>query len=495
MRTWLIPVFLIATIVASSSADAAKKAPLVFERQKGRGVCVRLPGQICTLYTISLAQRRLDEGRLYTLPPGVPTFQPSPSIVPSQEFLQYAKAPAYLQQKYALPSSPIAPPSNAPTAAPVTIMIVDYTHDPVAEYDMNVFRKQFNLPQCTIASGCFTMWNTSGTKENPNDPSTYPALDTAGGDGSIQAETSTDLDAASTLCPTCHIALVEVDFNQENYTTYPLFFKGVGVAKIIHPDVVSLSYAWPEQQVGGNDALVATLRVPIMASSGDGGYEQDNSTFAPVGFPAASRYVTAVGGTDFDYYSGALNALSGISGSGCSSRFPVPAFQISLHLCGGRAISDISAESNYLPVYDSYCPPGLTQNGGTCGWFYGNGTSLSAPLVASLYASAAQVVKQLLALASQQHCTAAQIARIHAIPMPGGLYAQPQTKFTTVVGLAGFVQPCPIAIFCTEGAGWHGPGGFGNPNSYMTFFKGSIRRGPYPAPPSCSAAYDPILGP
>ena len=80
--------------------------------------------------------------------------------------------------------------------------------------------------------------------------------------------------------------------------------------------------------------------VAITASSGDNGYG--------VGYPAASRYVTAVGGTTLALGSGGSyggeSAWSG-SGSGCSAYEPKPAWQTDTG-CPRRSVADVSADAD-----------------------------------------------------------------------------------------------------------------------------------------------------
>ena len=119
--------------------------------------------------------------------------------------------------------------------------------------------------------------------------------------------------------------------------------------------------------------------VPITVSSGDAGYGPE--------FPAASRYVTAVGGTTLTLGSDnsrlSETAWSG-AGSGCSSYEAKPAWQTDSS-CARRTIADVSADadpSTGASVYDSQGYQGRV------GWFKVGGTSLSAPLIAGVYALA-----------------------------------------------------------------------------------------------------------
>ena len=130
----------------------------------------------------------------------------------------------------------------------------------------------------------------------------------------------------------------------------------------------------------------------ITVSSGDSGYG--------VEYPAASQYVTAVGGTTLTQASNSRGwtetAWSG-AGSGCSAYEPKPSWQHDTGLrqadrrrCLGRRRSELG-----LGVYDTYNSCGsssfcdyLIELGavqGLDGWAQVGGTSLSSPLIASVY--------------------------------------------------------------------------------------------------------------
>jgi hypothetical protein len=119
--------------------------------------------------------------------------------------------------------------------------------------------------------------------------------------------------------------------------------------------------------------------VAITVSSGDGGYG--------VEFPAASQYVTEVGGTTL-----ALNPNGGYgsetawngSGSGCSAYIAKPTWQTDTG-CSNRTVADVSADADPntgAAVYDS------VKYQGRAGWFQVGGTSFSAPQVTAVYALA-----------------------------------------------------------------------------------------------------------
>ena len=77
--------------------------------------------------------------------------------------------------------------------------VVDGPSDPSAEADMNVYRKEFGLPECTEANKCFKQLNSNGEVSHPTTTSGTTWHD----------EIALDLDMVSAACQECHIDLVE----------------------------------------------------------------------------------------------------------------------------------------------------------------------------------------------------------------------------------------------------------------------------------------------
>jgi len=98
-------------------------------------------------------------------------------------------------------------------------------------------------------------------------------------------EVSLDLDMVSAACPKCHILLVEASSN-----SLTNLFAAENTAARLGATEISNSWGGSEFSSERNyDTYFNHPGIPITVSSGDGGYG--------VQFPAASRYVTAVGGT------------------------------------------------------------------------------------------------------------------------------------------------------------------------------------------------------
>ncbi|MGI8682305.1 MAG: S53 family peptidase [Mycobacteriales bacterium] len=319
--------------------------------------------------------------------------------------------PADLQSAYALPS--------ATAGSGQTIAIVDAYNDPSAEADLGVYRSQYGLSSCTTANGCFS-------KVDQNGGTAYPRNDSG-----WSQEISLDVDMASAICPNCKILLVEA--------TTPSFANlgaAVNTAARLGAQAISNSY-------GGSDASDANYGQyynhpghAITVSSGDNGYG--------VEYPASSQYVTAVGGTHLIRASGtrgwAETAWSG-AGSGCSAYNAKPSWQTDGG-CAKRTVADVSAVADPatgVAVYDSYASKG------TKGWLVFGGTSVSAPIIAGVYALAGNG---------------------SAVNYGSYPYSHTASLFDVVGGSNG---SCSTAYLCNAVTGFDGPTGLGTPNGTGAF--------------------------
>src|SRR5262249_5087430 len=142
----------------------------------------------------------------------------------------------------------------------------------------------------------------------------YPATDAG-----WALEIALDVDTAHGICPNCKILLVEATTN-----SFADLGTAVNRAVTMGANVVSNSYGGGELPTG-TSADSSYFNHPggvTTASSGDGGYG--------VEYPAASRYVTAVGGTSLTV-DGNKNWVSETAwsgaGSGCSAYETKPSWQ------------------------------------------------------------------------------------------------------------------------------------------------------------------------
>jgi subtilase family serine protease len=329
--------------------------------------------------------------------------------------------PADLQNAYRLPSG------TAGSGA--TVAIVDAMDDPKAESDLATYRAQFGLPPCTTANGCFRKVNQNGAA------SPLPAPD-AGWAGEI----SLDVDMVSAVCPRCKILLVES--NQPDNS----LFTAIDTAARMGAKFISNS--WGGSESSGQDTFdqqhLNKPGVAITASSGDGGFG--------VIHPAASRFVTAVGGTSLRRASNTRGwtetAWNG-AGSGCSRFSPKPPWQKDPG-CARRSVADVSA------VADPATGVAVFLTFGGSGWSVFGGTSASAPIVASVYALAGTPA-----------------ANTNPASYP---YAHTGNLFDVTSGSNGSCSP---TYLCNAGTGFDGPTGLGTPNGVGAFTAG----GSPPPPP------------
>jgi len=178
----------------------------------------------------------------------------------------------------------------------------------------------------------------------------------------------------------------------------------------------------------------------ITASSGDSGYG--------VQYPAASQYVTAVGGTTLKRDSstrGWGETAWSSAGSGCSTYDAQPSWQGAnaniASVCAKRAVADVSADADPntgVAVYDSYAYQGQS------GWLVFGGTSVASPIIASVYALAG-----------------------NSATVTYGSFPYSHSASLNDV-LSGSNGSCGN-LLCNATTGWDGPTGLGTPNGTGSF--------------------------
>lgn len=320
--------------------------------------------------------------------------------------------PMQFRTAYGLPSS----------ASKVhTIAIVDAFNDPNIEADLGVYSKHYGLPPCTKANGCLKKVSQTGGTSYPKTNSGW-AL-----------EISLDVEIAHAICPNCKILLVEATSNSvanllaaEDYA-------------VKHANIVSNSWGGDEFSAETTSTYNGHFNhpgIPITVSTGDTGYG--------VQFPASSQFVTAVGGTTLTLNSNNARSKETVwsgAGSGCSAYVAKPTWQKDSR-CIRRTVADVSADANPTTgaaVYDS-----VTYQGHS-GWFKVGGTSLSAPIIAAIYA----------------------LAGNGASTIDGSYpYSHRSGLFDVTSGSNG---TCSGSYLCTAKTGYDGPSGLGAPKGKTAF--------------------------
>jgi N-acetylneuraminic acid mutarotase len=324
-------------------------------------------------------------------------------------------SPANIQSAYNLPAA---------TGSPL-VAIIDAFDDPNAESDLAVYRAQFGLPACSTANGCFQKVAQDGSTNYPPPP---PA-----GDDWV-SEITLDLDAVSAACPNCRILLVEANTDADS-TSLPT---AVETARTMGAKIISMSWGGLEDGTeNSQDAQYFDYPgIVFTASSGDKGYSA-----GPI-YPSTSQYTVSVGGTTLTQAPGTARGWSesawGGAGSGCSADVTKPSFQSGITACGTRADTDISADADPnsgLAIYNSYSDSG---------WDVYGGTSLSAPLIAAMYAVAG-----------------GPAAGTTPASYP---YTDPNQATDINDVTSGSNGSCTPSALCAAGPGWDGPTGLGTPN-------------------------------
>ena len=311
--------------------------------------------------------------------------------------------PPDLQGAYSLPSSS--------GGSGQTVAVTEAADNPNLESDLGTYRAQYGLPSCTTANGCFRKVNGSGVQGN------YPPGDTGWG-----GEASLDVDMISAVCPGCRILVVE--------STDLVGAQNVAVS-------LGARYISNSWGTGSNlgDSAFNHAGVVDVASSGDSGFG--------VSYPAGEQSVVAVGGTSLNRASGTSRGWSETAwsgaGSGCASGEPKPSWQHDTG-CSSRTIADVSAVADPgtgVAFYDTY---------GQGGWGVVGGTSVASPIIASVYALAANPPS--------------------GQPAASTLYANAGALHDVTSGSNGSCSP---AYLCNAGSGYDGPTGLGTPNGTAAF--------------------------
>ncbi len=407
MRTHLITVLVVlgSTLgLAVGNVETATAVPT--SDSHGKRLCTSAPAGEAACMAIEMVDasgRRLDPLRA----------RPGRSVTTSPAAATGVSGltPAQIQSAYAL---------TGLTSGGRTVAIVDAYGYPNAERDLGIYRSQWGLPACTRANGCLRVINQNGGAVLPKFNAGWAA------------EQALDLDAVSATCPDCRILLVQA--RSASFTDL-----GTAVSTAARqPGVVAISNSY-----GGGDMADSSYGaaynhpgIAVTASTGDSGYQGG-------AFPASSRYVTAVGGTSLVAAPGTPRGWSESvwsgSGSGCTTLNAAPAGQTpAMTGCGGRAMADVAAVADPATGLATYAPTSKTSSS----WAQYGGTSLSAPIIAGVYALSGNTV-----------------GYANSIP-----YAHPGGLFDVSAGSNG-----SCTSWCTGKAGWDGPTGLGTPNGTSAF--------------------------
>ncbi len=297
------------------------------------------------------------------------------------------------------------------------IAIVDAFHYKTAEKDLKKYRKQFGLPPCTKANGCFKQVDQNGGHSF------------VGTNLGWNQEAALDLDMASAMCPSCKLILVEG--NSNSFADLAAAVNTASTLSGVH--VISNSYGGGEAGTAPFESSYDHPGIAVTVSSGDSGFG--------VQFPASSPHVTAVGGTSLQTASNSRGwsetAWSG-AGSGCSTVYAKPSWQTDSG-CVRRTVADVSAVADPNTGVAVYGPI----SGTISTWLVFGGTSVAAPVIGGVYA-----------------------VNGGSVTYGSDPYANTGALFDVTSGSNG---SCGGSYLCTAKPGYDGPTGLGTPNGVGAF--------------------------
>jgi subtilase family serine protease len=314
-----------------------------------------------------------------------------------------------------------------------TIAIVDAFSNPNVFADLKVYNATMGLPKfpkctATVTTKCIAILNQLGKKKP------LPPTDSGWG-----LEIALDVQTAHAVCQNCRINLYEANDN-----SFANLGAAVNKAAAQGADAISNSYGAFGFDCGTQPAYNHT-KIAVTVSTGDSGFG--------IACPANQNTVVAVGGTTLNLNGShgyvSESAWSG-GGSGCSTVISAQSWQLSATNwaaigCGTkRGMADVSADANPstgAAVYDTF---------GFGGWLVVGGTSLSAPLIAGVYALAGNVTTWNYPAQS--------------------VYLSPGSLHDVTTGSNGSGGTCTThPLQCHAGVGYDLPTGIGTPNGLGGF--------------------------
>ena len=340
----------------------------------------------------------------------------------------YGYGPADLASAYKWPF--------APSASWVwngqTVAIVDAYDNPNAEADLSAYRARFGLPACTSANGCFQKVNQGGG-------STPPKANVGWGQ-----EIDLDIQMVSAVCPECKILLVEANSN-----SFTDLGAAVNQAAALGANAISNSYG-TSSEFSSEKAYEAYYNHPQHR----GHRQQRRQRLRHIvsgRLEIRRRGRRARDSSRIPPTRGWSESAWSKAGSGCSSLISKPSWQHDAG-CSKRTVADVSAVADPktgVAVYDSY------GSAGGANWYVFGGTSVSSPIIASVYALAGN---------------AGSVDYAAKLP-----YASPGSLFDVTGGNNGScvkgktAGSSTTAYLCTAGLGYDGPTGLGTPNGTAAF--------------------------
>ncbi|MFI6844047.1 S8 family serine peptidase [Kitasatospora sp. NPDC050467] len=286
-----------------------------------------------------------------------------------------------------------------------TVVIVDSFGSPTIQHDLEVFDKQWGIPDTQVE---VVKWGNVP----PFDPTNADHTGWAG-------ETTLDVEYAHAIAPDAHIVLVETGVAETEGTTGlpEMMDAEKAIIKSGRADVISQSFGATENTFPGFDKgnfkSLTDLRyafkeaadrdVTVLAASGDNGATdaqengEDLYPYKVNSWPSSDPLVTSIGGTQLSLDDAGKRTAPdkvwhdnyGAGGGGVSGIFERPWYQTGVAGVTGnhRGTPDISmsaAVDGGAWTYESYDPTSV-------GWHLTGGTSEATPIFSGVVALADQL--------------------------------------------------------------------------------------------------------
>ncbi len=320
-----------------------------------------------------------------------------------------AWGPANFQAAYNLPSSS--------KGRGQIVAIVDAFDNPNVASDLATYRANFGL-----RAAHFTKYNAKGETRDYPSPQQGWAF-----------EEDLDVEMVSAVCPYCTIYLVEAKDNTD------------GSLDAAEQEAVKLgahivSNGWGGGPGDPSGGAYDAPGVTFLASAGDNGYGMQD--------PADYARVVSVGGTVLSKRGSTYSEVVWRDTGGGCSVVSKPSWQRD-PTCSFRTGNDVSAAAWDAASYDTY---------DSDGWGRAGGTSISAPLIAGVFALAGNASSRQSGKAFWTFKNRERAKALHAITR-------------------GTVSACPRDLagtyLCSAGTGqfesYSGPAGWGTPNGIGGF--------------------------
>jgi Subtilase family len=443
---------------------------------------------------------RVPQANADARPPG-PKSAATPTVAPSPALGEVGRTPQELHTAYNLPTS--APSSQ-------TVALVDAYNDLHAEEDLKTYDKEFHLPECTTANGCFVKVGERGGEGEgslpfPQNPASLKAEESscekgdkaacerAGAAAGWTVETSLDIETAHAICQSCKVALVEAESPE---------YVDLGVAEDtavgLGATEVSNSWGGPECFEGECIEDSPALNHPgtvITAAAGDDGYLDWDAEYSfeqgYADYPASSPHVVAVGGTRLILDSGhaweqeTVWNGDGAGGGGCSEAFAAQPWQkrvpdwSSVGCREMRAVADVSADADPytgVAVRDSSpecVAPYEERHKYLLNWCTIGGTSLASPIIAAVYALAGGAGGVAYPSRTLYENEARNPGSLHDVVEGSNGRCGEGESFNnegeSECTVSEEAASCSPYLICLAAPGYDGPTGVGTPNGISAF--------------------------